>query len=282
MNYRHDYHAGNFADVVKHSVLARIVCHLRGKPKPFRLIDTHAGAGLTDLLGSQASRTGEWRNGIGRLMESQLPPQVTSLLAPYLDAVAAYNPSGRLVSYPGSPLLARAWLRPDDRLVVCELQPDVAAALAAQMRGDSRVKVVEIDGWTALGAFVPPSERRGAVLIDPPFEAPGEFDRLIDGLAGAYRKWPTGTYVLWYPIKDEREVSRFAGRLGRLGIVKILRAELMVDAGADGRLRGAGLIIVNPPFTLHDELGRLLPALADTLGHDRDGRFRLDWLVAEK
>ena len=282
MNYRHAYHAGNFADVVKHATLARVVAHLRGKPAPFRIIDTHAGAGLTELTGPEASRTGEWRDGIGRLRAAALDAPTAALLAPYLDAVAACNPDGRLVAYPGSPVLVRGWLRPQDRLIACELEPGAAAALARRLRGDPRTRVVAIDGWTALGACLPPKERRGAVLIDPPFEQPGEFDRLAEGLARAHRKWATGTYLAWYPIKDRHEAEAFVRKLVRTRIAKILRVELTVAAvGPAAKLAGSGLIVINPPWTLEGELARLLPALAVVLGRDRPGTFRLDRLTTE-
>jgi 23S rRNA (adenine2030-N6)-methyltransferase len=283
MNYRHAYHAGNFAEVVKHALLARVVAHLREKPAAFRVLDTHAGAGLTDLAGPEASRTGEWRDGIGRLRAAALDDRVRALLTPYLEAIDGFNPDGRLVAYPGSPALVRCWLRPQDRLLACELEPGAAAALGRRMRGDARVKVVAIDGWTALGAYLPPKERRGAVLIDPPFEQPNEFARLADGLAHAHRKWASGTYIAWYPIKDRHEADGFGRRVARTGIPKMLRAELSIapDPAAQ-RLAGTGLIVVNPPWTLEAELAVLLPALAGVLGRERPGTFRLDWLTTKK
>jgi 23S rRNA (adenine2030-N6)-methyltransferase len=282
MNYRHAYHAGNFAEVVKHAILARVVAHLRTKPAPFRILDTHAGAGLTDLAGPEASRTGEWREGIGRLRAAVLDPRIAALLAPYLDAVAARNPDGRLVAYPGSPALVRGWLRAQDRLIACELEPGAAATLVRRLRGDPRTKVVPIDGWTALGAYLPPKERRGAVLIDPPFEQPGEFDRLAEGLADAHRKWATGTYLAWYPIKDRHEADAFARKLARAHIPKMLRVELTVaPGGAPDKLAGSGLIVINPPWTLEGELALLLPALAAVLGRDRPGTFRVDRLTTK-
>jgi len=281
MNYRHAFHAGNFADVVKHATLARVIAHLKDKPAAFRMIDTHAGFGLYDLTGPEASRTGEWRSGIGRLRAAVLDPAARRLLAPYLDAVAALNPGGKLATYPGSPMLAQRWLRTQDRFVACELEPRAAAALTAQMRRDTRVKVVAIDGYTALNAYVPPKERRGLVLVDPPFEQPDEFERLIEGLAGAHRKWPTGVYMVWYPLKDLRATERFARRLTQLAVPRILRAELaMAPAPAAERLAGAGLIIVNPPWRLETELTMLLPALAAVLAEN--GRARLAWLTGEK
>ncbi|MFL5040558.1 MAG: 23S rRNA (adenine(2030)-N(6))-methyltransferase RlmJ, partial [Xanthobacteraceae bacterium] len=174
MNYRHAFHAGNFADVIKHAVLARILVHLRAKPAAFRIIDTHAGAGRYDLTGAEASRTGEWRDGIARLLAAHLAPEVDTLLAPYRDVVATLNPDGELRVYPGSPEVARASLRPHDRLVACELEPNAARALMHNVARDERVRAVVIDGWTALVAYVPPKERRGVVIIDPAFEAPDE------------------------------------------------------------------------------------------------------------
>ncbi len=282
MNYRHAFHAGSFADVVKHAVLARVVAHLRAKQSAFRLIDTHAGSGLTRLTGPEASRTGEWRQGIGRLLAANLEPDIRALLAPYLDAIAGYNADGRLRAYPGSPLLALAWLRPQDRLIACELVPAAAAALARSLGKDRRAKVIAIDGWTALAAYVPPRERRGIVLIDPPFEAPGEFERLAEQLAAAHRKWATGIYLLWYPIKEIAETERFARRVAMLGVPKILRAEVRVAVRQDKSLIGSGLLLVNPPWKLETELQSLLPALATVLGRDREGAARLDWLTAEK
>ncbi len=282
MNYRHAFHAGNFADVVKHAVLARILVHLAAKAAPFRVIDTHAGAGLYDLAGAEASRTGEWRDGIGRLAAAELPPEVRSLLAPYLDAVASLNPDGTLVAYPGSPALVRALLRPQDRFIACELEPDAARILAENLGADRRTKVVTIDGWTALKAYVPPVERRGLVMIDPAFEAPDEFARLAGGLLAAHRKWPTGIYLLWHPVKDRREPDAFARQLAASGIAKILRAEFFVAAPDPERLNGCGLIIVNAPWRLEDELRIILPGLASILGRDRSAYAKLDWLAREK
>ncbi|MGB9370120.1 MAG: 23S rRNA (adenine(2030)-N(6))-methyltransferase RlmJ [Xanthobacteraceae bacterium] len=258
MNYRHAFHAGNFADVVKHAVLARIVAHLKEKPAAFRVIDTHAGAGLYDLGGPEAGRTGEWRDGIGKLVAAELEPAARELLAPYLEAITVFN-AGPLKVYPGSPVLLQHWLRPQDRLIACEREPSAARALMARLRGDKRAKAVTIDGYTALNAYVPPKERRGLVLLDPPFEQPDEFEKLARGLSAAHRKWPTGLYALWYPIKNARETQGFARRLAGLSLPHTLQAELSLP-GREG-LRGSGLIVVNPPWRLESELAVLLPAL---------------------
>jgi 23S rRNA (adenine2030-N6)-methyltransferase len=282
VNYRHAFHAGSFADVFKHAVLCRILHYLRGKPAPFRVIDTHAGAGLYDLTGAEASRGGEWHDGVERLLAARLSEPVAALLAPYLEVIGALNERGRLKLYPGSPALTRAWLRPQDRLIACELEPKAATALAGHMRGDTRIKALEIDGWTALSAYVPPPERRGLVLVDPPFEEDSDFRRLSHGLGLAHRKWASGIYALWYPIKGRGEPDALAKRLRRLGIGKILRAELTVTPVSDPtRLNGAGLILVNPPWTLQSELSALLPALAGILGRQDKGSFKLDWLAGE-
>jgi len=287
VNYRHAFHAGSFADVVKHAVLARVLHYLRQKPAAFRVIDTHAGAGVYDLTGSEASRSGEWHDGIGKLLATPLPVPAAALLAPYLEVVGALNEPGRITVYPGSPAIARAWLRPQDRLIACELEPRAAEALARNMRGDPRIRTLTIDGWTALPACVPPKERRGLVLVDPPFEEERDFVRLGRGLAAAHRKWATGIYLLWYPIKGRRTPDALAKQLRRLGIGKVLRAELTIaPLGDPDRLNGCGLILVNPPWTLEDELSVLLPVLAERLGvagKDRNrGDFRLDWLAPER
>ena len=279
MNYQHEFHAGNFADVFKHAVFCRILHYLLGKPAAFRVIDTHAGAGLYDLANEKAMRGGEWQGGIGKLMDAQIPPTVANLLSPYLDVVRAINERGKLRTYPGSPALARAWLRPQDRLLACELVPAVAAALSRNLRGDTRIKMLPIDGWLALNAYVPPKERRGVVLVDPPYEAEGDFHRLINGLETAHRKWATGIYSLWYPIKARHEVDTLAKRLRRLALPKVLRAEVLVSPLSDPtRLNGAGTIVVNAPWALESELSMLLPTLAGILGRDGKGSFRVDWL----
>ena len=275
MNYRHAFHAGGPADVVKHAVLARILVYLREKPAAFRVIDTHAGAGRYDLRGPEASRSPEWRDGIARLLTGPIDDKARTLLAPYLDVVADLNAPGELAIYPGSPALIRALLRPQDRLVACELEPTAAAALAHNLGRERRVRTVAIDGWVALNAYVPPPERRGLMLIDPPFERDDEFTRLTQALEAAHRKWPSGIYLLWYPIKVRQEPDALARRLRRSAISKILRAEVaFAPPSAPGRLSGCGLITVNPPWTLEGELVAMLPELARIFA----GSCRVDWL----
>jgi 23S rRNA (adenine2030-N6)-methyltransferase len=280
MNYRHAFHAGGFVDVMKHVTLTRLIEYLKLKPAAFRVIDTHAGIGRYSLTGEEARRSPEWMDGIGRLLRAELKPGVRELLAPYLDVVARENPNGTLARYPGSPLLARTLFRPQDRLSALELHPADSRRLRALFAGDIQVRVTELDGWLALNAYVPPKERRGLVLVDPPFEDSGEWERLVDGLARAHRKWATGLYMLWYPLKEPREVNAFVAGLKATGIGRMLRAELMVMPQAAGRLYGSGLILVNPPFTLEAELNVILPALAAVLQQQRGGS-RIEWIRGE-
>ncbi len=283
MNYRHTYHAGNFADVVKHAVLALIVRHLTKKDAPFRYLDTHAGIGAYDLQGDEASRTGEWREGAGRLWDMPLAADAEALLAPWRDAVGKLNPDGALRYYPGSPEIVRGLARANDRLTLCELHPEDAARLRWRYGREKRVTVVEIDGYSALNAYLPPKERRGCVLTDPPFEEAGEFRRMTEGLQRAHAKWPGGTYALWYPIKDVMETDGFLRNVGKAGIPSILTGELFLTRPNDpSRLNGCGLIVVNPPFTLAQDLKVLLPALAERLGRDGGARGRVIEVAPEK
>ncbi len=282
MNYRHIYHAGNFADVLKHAVLARLIRYMQKKDAAFRVLDTHAGIGLYDLSSEEAQKTGEWSEGIGKLLDTELAPQVAELLEPYLSAVRELNAEGGIRLYPGSPKLARMLFRTQDRLSAMELHPEDFARLHRLFEGDHQVRITKLNGWLSLGAHLPPKEKRGIVLVDPPFEEDGEYERLADGLAKAYRRFPGGTYCLWYPLKKGAPIKEFHEALQALDIPKILCAELIVrsDRGING-LTGSGLIIVNPPFTLKDELHALLPALKDHLAQDRYASHRAFWLRGE-
>lgn len=283
MNYRHAFHAGNFADVMKHLILTRLLDYLKRKDAAFRVLDTHAGIGRYDLTSAEARRSPEWVDGIKRLLDTPLPASAAALAAPYLDLVRSENPQGALASYPGSPLIARKLMRPQDRLFALELHPEDAGKLNSLFAGDIQTRVTELDGWAALGTHLPPKEKRGLVLIDPPFEAPGEFARLVDGLVRAHKRFPSGIYALWYPLKDRREVNTFAADLKATGIHKILRAELLVRPPATpARLYGSGMVIVNPPFTLEAELRHLLPALARILAEEGRGGWSVGWIRQEQ
>ncbi len=266
MNYRHAYHAGNPADVVKHAVLAFVLEHLTRKEAPLRVIDTHAGIGLYDLASDAAERTGEWVEGIGRLWGRDLPEPLAALLDPYLDCVARLNADGRLRSYPGSPEIARLMTRPLDGLTFCELHPDDAGTLAGLYRREARAKVIELDGWLAPRAFLPPKEKRGVVLIDPPFEQAGDYDRLVDALASGYRRFATGVYLLWYPVKDAVEVKRFHRMIADLAIPKCLVIEATWRPVDGKRLAGAGLVTINAPYTLAPVCRAAGKSLWDVLG----------------
>jgi 23S rRNA (adenine2030-N6)-methyltransferase len=282
MNYRHAFHAGGFADVIKHIVLVRILTHLHDKQAPFRVIDSHAGAGVYDLTAEEARRGGEWLTGIARIMQARFSEATEPLLKPYLDIIRAFNPQRDLKTYPGSPLIARALLRPQDRLVACEVEPKARKRLIDALRRDTQGRVVDLDGWLALPAFVPPKERRGLVLIDPSFEQKDEFERLGKGFAQAFAKWPTGSYLLWYPVKSRRatdSLARYVAELVANASVPgtCLRLEFSVapqQAGA--ALTSAGLLVVNPPWRLAAELRAILPELEKPLGQGGAGRFRLE------
>jgi 23S rRNA (adenine2030-N6)-methyltransferase len=282
MNYRHAFHAGNFADVIKHIVLVRILIYLQDKPAAFRVIDTHAGAGIYDLTGEQAQRTGEFLTGVARVMQARFSDDVLPLVMPYLDIVRAFNPPAGLETYPGSPLIARALLRPQDRLTACEVEPNARKQLIAALRRDTQARVVDLDGWMALPAFVPPKERRGLVLLDPPYEDQDEFGRLADGFAGAFTKWPTGSYLLWYPAKSRRATDGLARHVAAVAAggpspAKCLRLEFSAaPQTADSTLVSAGLLLVNPPWRLMGELKAILPELEKPLGQGGAGRFRLE------
>jgi 23S rRNA (adenine2030-N6)-methyltransferase len=279
MNYRHAFHAGNFADVFKHAILTRILVHLREKPAPFRVIDLHAGAGLYDLASEASQRTGEWRDGIGRLFAAELRPEAAALLAPYLAAVRAFNPGGVLRHYPGSPLIVTELLRANDRLIACELEPAAASALGRRLHSVRQAKAVAIDGWVALNAYIPPSERRGLVLLDPSYEEADEFPRLAAALTSARRKWRTGIYMAWYPIKSRNGPDALARTIARNGLEKTLRLEMAIGPlAADGPLAGCGLVVVNPPWRLAEEAEIVLAALMELFGPA--ARHRVDWIEA--
>jgi 23S rRNA (adenine2030-N6)-methyltransferase len=282
MNYRHAFHAGSFADVIKHIVLVRMLTYLQEKQAAFRVIDTHAGAGVYDLTSDEARRTGEWLTGIARIMQARFSEKTLPLIKPYLDIVRAFNTRAELTAYPGSPLIARALLRPQDRLTACEVEPKARKRLIEALRRDTQARVVDLDGWMALPAFVPPNERRGLVLIDPPFEQKDEFERMAEGFAEAFVKWPTGSYLLWYPVKSRRATDGLAQHVAEVAASskppgKCLRLEFSVaPQEAGGGLVSSGLLIVNPPWTLMGELKAILPELEKPLGQGGASRFRLE------
>lgn len=280
MNYRHSYHAGNFADVFKHTQLVLLLQCLYGKESPFCYLDTHAGAGRYDLHGTSAQKTGEYLQGVMRLRARD---DVPAVLADYLDAVHALNPGADdLRYYPGSPCIAHHLLRPQDRMVLMEMHPDDAVLLKREFRGDKRVHVHHTDGYQGLKAFVPPIEKRGLVLIDPPFEEGNEFERLVENLHIAYQRWRTGIFAVWYPLKDDIRVQHFHRQLIASGMRKLLRVELCLHTRPPvNTLYGCGMIIVNPPWQYDEKLQALLPQLLASLQPDGEGGTRVEWLVPE-
>ena len=282
MNYRHAFHAGNFADVLKHAVLARILAHLAMKDAPFRVIDTHSGIGLYDLAGDEAEKTGEWRSGIGRLRAAELPVAAREVLTPYFETLSAVAAHHGASAYPGSPLIAQHLTRADDRMIFIEKHPKDVLALEDAIGRDARTKVIRLDGWTALNAYVPPKERRGLVLVDPPFEEKGEFERMASALLRAHRKWSTGVYALWYPLKNAAETRAFMAALHAAEIPKMLRIELAVRREIDGGpLAGSGMIVVNPPWMLQDDMRRLLPTLVEVLQQGRGAGWIAEQIRSE-
>jgi 23S rRNA (adenine2030-N6)-methyltransferase len=269
MNYRHAFHAGNAADAMKHAILAWMLARLQEKPAPFFVLDTHAGIGLYDLEADEALRTGEAEHGIRPLMRHSATAPPPALLAPYLHALGTLNGEGENIRlYPGSPSFAHMALRAQDRMVLCELHPDDAAILRKTMpQGDRRIVIRAIDGWVALKAQLPPQEKRGLVIIDPPFETPDDYQRLTAAVAALQQRWGTGQALLWYPIKDQAAVWRLHQELEDLGIPRILVAEIVwAPFMHGGRLAGSGVILVNPPWPIADLLPPALAWLTDALG----------------
>jgi 23S rRNA (adenine2030-N6)-methyltransferase len=284
MNYRHAFHAGNFADVLKHAVLAQCLSHLKKKAKPFRYIDTHAGVGAYDLTSDEAQRNPEWEGGIAKVLSAERPAAVDEALAPYLDVVRAMNTGDALTAYPGSPEVAARLLREQDRAHLCELHEADAKTLDQLYVRNPAVKVEKRDGYKALHALVPPREKRGVVLIDPPFEHRDEMAHMAEAVRKAIPKWTGGTYIFWRPLKDLWASERFDVGLAEwlfeenyASPENVLRADLWVrDLEAEGKLAGAGVVIINPPYTLEAQLLALLPWLAETLATGPGAGWRLD------
>lgn len=278
MNYRHIYHAGNFADVMKHMVLALVVEALKRKETPFFALDTHAGIGAYDLMSEAAGKTGEYLDGIARVLAR---PDAPDGLAEYLRVVQAWNGEGILRRYPGSPELIRALMRPGDRMALVELHPEDVEVLRHRFAGDRRVGVHHLDGYVAARGLLPPAERRGVVLIDPPFEARDELDRLRQALRRIRKSWPGGIVLAWYPIKGRDPVRRFHDSIREEGGAKTLAVEILIHPDDDPfRLNGSGLVVVNPPWRLDETLREILPWLVGAMAPDT-GSHHLNWLIEE-
>ena len=279
MNYRHAFHAGNHADVLKHAVLALVISYLAQKDKAFAVLDAHAGIGAYDLLGTEALKTDEWRGGVG-LMGKPFAGDVEALLQPYRASLQDMNPQGGTRYYPGSPEIILQGLRAGDRLIANELHPVDAETLTENYRADSRVRVTGVDALAAIKAQLPFTERRGLVLIDPPYEVVDETSRVARQLREGVKRFATGTFIIWYPITTEEFAMRFIAEISALAVPKTIQAELRVkNPHAQSGLAGSGLIIVNPPFVLEQQLQLLLPALAQRLGVEGRGRSLVKWLT---
>ena len=278
MNYRHAYHAGNFADVFKHVVLASLLKALRKKDKGFAYIETHAGAGRYDLRAPQPERTAEYRDGIGRLWTS--PPEE---MADYLASVRHTNAAAELRFYPGSPRIARFFLRAQDRMRLCEAEPGECEQLYAEFSRDRQVEVRCDDGYRVLKAWLPPPERRGLVLIDPPYERVDEWQRVYEGILFAVGRWPSGIYAVWYPRKAGAPIERFKASVVSAGLRNLFVAEIDVwPNDVSFRLNGCGVLVINPPWHLDSELEKLRNPLIERLKQgSRSPEVRLEWLARD-
>ncbi|HET9693157.1 MAG TPA: 23S rRNA (adenine(2030)-N(6))-methyltransferase RlmJ [Steroidobacteraceae bacterium] len=284
MNYRHAFHAGNHADVLKHVVLMMLVEHFKKKPAPFFYLDTHAGAGTYDLSLGESQRSGEYKQGIGRLLEIPdvaLPPEVLD----YVRLVRECAGAGRsaITAYPGSPSIVARLRRPADRMVLVEAHANEVRSLRNALGRQKSVSVVEGDGYAAVKAHTPPRENRGLVLIDPPYESDVEFDAVLAALETGYERWPTGTYCVWHPLTERAGALRFRRELERSGLRKVLGCTVSVmPEDTPVGLHGSGLVIVNPPWQLDERLAELLPDLHRLLVPDGAGGTTVEWLVGEK
>ena len=270
MNYRHAYHAGNFADVVKHIILLHLLDCLKKKETSFAVLDTHAGTGMYDLGGDEAQKTGEYKDGISRLLAA---PALADAVAGYVRAVRGVNPDGAMLRYPGSPYIAALALREGDRLIACELHPDDAARLKTYFASHRNVHVHARDGFEAMRAFLPFKEKRGLVLIDPPYENPREWQAIIEALEEGLPRFRQGVYAVWYPLKDPAMVRHLYAALAALH-QETLIVEMTVKPSGSGGLYGTGMAIINPPWPLHEQLQGFLPDLARVLSQGVE-----DWRV---
>lgn len=279
LSYQHEYHCGNHADVLKHSILALTIRALQRKDKPLRVIDAHAGSGIYDLGSAEAQRNAEFRTGISRVRSAASPPPE---LEAYLAAVRAVNPdTGALTRYPGSPQIAHHLLRPPDHLELLELHPQALARLNRSFSRDARVHIHDRDCYEGLPGLVPPPERRGLVLIDPAYEVRQELAAVLNALSAAQSRWPGGTWLVWYPLLRDPQTARLPAKLAASGIRKIFRTELEVESTGYMGLRGSGMLIINPPYGMDTALANLLPWLWEQLANDGCGGWIAEWLVGE-
>lgn len=279
LSYRHSFHAGNHADVLKHTVQSLIIESLKEKEKPFLYLDTHSGAGRYQLTGEHAEKTGEYLEGIARIWEqADLPEELT----PYMNIVRQLNDNGRLRYYPGSPLLAKYLLREYDKLVLTELHSSDYPLLRTEFSRDSRAQVSKEDGYQQLKSKLPPHSRRGFVLMDPPYEMKSDYEAVVKGVVEGYKRFATGTYAIWYPVVLRQQIKRMVNQLEATGIRKILQIELAVRPDSDQRgMTASGMIVINPPWKLEQQMKNVLPWLHKTLVPEGTGHTLVEWIVPE-
>ncbi|QDY43348.1 23S rRNA (adenine(2030)-N(6))-methyltransferase RlmJ [Candidatus Pantoea soli] len=279
LSYRHSFHAGNHADVLKHTVESLILTALMEKDKPFLYLDTHAGAGRYQLSGEHAERTGEYLEGIARIWQQ---PGAPELLKPYLAAVRNLNPGGTLRYYPGSPLIARHLLRADDKLELTELHSSDYPLLRSEFSKDARARVSRSDGYQQLKAKLPPPTRRGLILIDPPYEMKSDYQAVVKGIQEGYKRFATGIYALWYPVVLRQQIKHMLKDLEATGIRNILQIELAVRPDSDQRgMTASGMIVINPPWKLKAQMETLLPWLHQKLVPAGTGHYSVTQIVPE-
>ena len=279
LSYRHSFHAGNHADVLKHTVLSLIITALKEKEKPFFYLDTHAGAGRYQLSGEHAERTGEYLEGIARIWQQ---PDAPALLQPYFDAIRALNRNGTLRYYPGSPLIARHLLREDDKLQMTELHSSDYPLLRNEFSKDSRARVERADGYQQLKAKLPPPSRRGLILIDPPYEMKSDYQAVVKGIQEGHKRFSTGVFALWYPVVLRQQIKHMLRDLEATGIRNILQIELAARPDSDQRgMTASGMIVINPPWKLADQMNTLLPWLHQKLVPAGTGHFVVNQIVPE-
>lgn len=273
MNYRHSYHAGNFADVFKHIVLIALIKSQLHKETGFCYIDTHAGIGLYDLLSDEAQKSKEFETGISKIyLQKETPP----LIQEYIKCIQTFNPKSTIRLYPGSPLIVREFLRPQDHMILSELHPEDYLILKSHCARHKQIAVHQLDAYQSLKAFLPPKERRGVVLVDPPYEKPDEFSRLVYSLSQAVSRWETGIYAVWYPLTTQSPIIHFHRSLKEKIKRPLLITELSIysEKSIVG-LKGCGMVIINPPWKLDQQLEETLPWLWERLSHEGQGQYRL-------
>lgn len=279
LSYRHSFHAGNHADVLKHTVQSLIIEALKEKEKPFLYLDTHAGAGRYQLSGEHAERTGEYMEGIARIwQQDDLPAE----LEPYMNVVRHFNRGEQLRYYPGSPLIARQLLREQDTLMLTELHPSDFPLLRQEFQKDERTRVARADGYQQLKAKLPPVSRRGLILIDPPYEIKTDYQAVVSGISEGHKRFATGVYALWYPVVMRQQIKRMLRDLEATGIRNILQIELGVRPDSDQRgMTASGMIVINPPWKLEAQMNSVLPWLHKKLVPAGTGHTLVNQVVAE-